>query len=375
MLRVSARESTRIPIQPKRAALLAYLGLGSDGEPCPRASVLGLFWPDRSEARARADLRKAIHELRAMLGAETVRSLGDYLQLDVAVVRCDALEFRDHVRAGRDLAAVSLYTNDLLQGYFAREPELERWIDCKRRALRDSAYLAALRLAKADADSGNWEPALFWARRAEELSSDREEATRFVMTLLHQSGNRAAALARYAQLVSFLSAEYAVGPSKETVTIANHIRTEPSTPVTDAPGGDFYKELVESAAEIIFTTDVQGYFTYVNAAGPRLLGYSPEEIVGRVFTDFIRVDQRAQMMEFYLRQLHERTPVTYKEFPVIRKDGTEVWLAQSVVMVLQDGVPAGMRAISRDITARKLRERAERRLTPPFGTAVPALRS
>ena len=374
VFRIRNGKSRPASLQPKRAVLLAYLALAHTGRPCPRGTIVALFWPELAETRARGALRKALHDIRAELGAEVVKSTGDHLELNTTVVRCDALEFREHIHAGRDLAAVSLYTSDMLDGFCAREAELERIVSEQRRGLREMAYLAAIRLATADANSGNLEPALFWARRAEELSEDREEATRLVMSVLHQSGNRAAALARYAQLTNYLSAEYAVGPSPETAEVAAGLRSVRPRSVGEAPP-DFFRDLVETAAELIYTTDAAGYFTYVNDAAVRVLGYAQDEIVGRVFIDFVRPDHRAPLVEFYLRQVHDQTPVTYREFVALRKDGSEIWIAQNAVLVTHGAKVVGMRVIARDVTARKLRERVERRLTPPFGSVFPPFRS
>ena len=57
-------------------------------------------------------------------------------------------------------------------------------------------------------------------------------------------------------------------------------------------------------------------------------------------------------MEFYERQRDDRIRSTYLELPPIAKDGTEVWVGQSVQIVEEQGMPVGVQAIARDITAR-----------------------
>lgn len=374
LFRIQDGESQAIGLQPKRAVLLAFLALAYQDRPCPRPTILALFWPELAETRARGALRKALFDIRAALGADVVLAAGDTVQLNMSIVHCDAVEFLEHIGCGRDFEAVSLYTNHLLDGFYAREAPLERLISERRCFLRETAYLAAIRLATADASSGNLDPALFWARRAEELSEDREEAARLVMTILHQSGNRAAALAHYAQLTRFLSAEYAVGPSTETATVAARLRS-PKAHRADETTPDFFRDLVESAADIIYTTDASGYFTYVNDAAVRTLGYAKDEVVGRLFIDFVRPDHRAPLVEFYLRQIHDGMAVTYREFIALRKGGSEIWLAQNAVLVRQDGKITGMRVIARDVTARKVRERVERRIAPAFDNPLAPFRS
>jgi DNA-binding SARP family transcriptional activator len=51
---------------PRTQALLGYLAL-HPGTPQPRQQVAGLFWPDSTDAQARANLRRELHALRAGL--------------------------------------------------------------------------------------------------------------------------------------------------------------------------------------------------------------------------------------------------------------------------------------------------------------------
>ena len=50
---------------------------------------------------------------------------------------------------------------------------------------------------------------------------------------------------------------------------------------------DKYRRLVENIAEVIYFVDTHGMMTYVSPAAEYLLGYRPEEIINRPFTDFI----------------------------------------------------------------------------------------
>jgi PAS domain S-box-containing protein len=362
--RVSDRKSERLSIQPKRAALLAYLALHCVDGPCPRELLLPLFWPEVSEARARGALRKAIHELRSVLGDDVIKSSGsDQLSISFDSFDCDASQFNALLSTGAVLAAVSIYSGDFFSGYIPQDAPLERWISKQRELLRARAYGATVLLATDEKRKGSWEPALFWARRAEDLASDPEEAARLVMAILERSGNRAAALSRYASLTAQLSDEYEIGPSPETQALAAKLRTPirslPTVTEPVAAGSDFFKDLVEQAYDVIYCTDARGFFTYGNPAGARILGAAREELIGRLYLDFVRPEYRTAMLEFYLRQVQQRIPVTYYEFPVLRKDGKPMWLGQNVQLIEENGKPIGLMAIARDITATRVRQQLE----------------
>lgn len=119
-----------------------------------------------------------------------------------------------------------------------------------------------------------------------------------------------------------------------------------------------YRQLVEQASDIIYRVDLNGYFTYINLTVTRYKGYTREELIGQHFTEHIRPDAREATKRFYMRQFARRTPSTYYEFPVRRKDGGEIWLGQNVELLIENGRPVGFQAVARDITERKKAEEA-----------------
>ncbi|MEC4889129.1 MAG: PAS domain S-box protein, partial [Nitrospira sp.] len=120
-----------------------------------------------------------------------------------------------------------------------------------------------------------------------------------------------------------------------------------------------YKQLVESANDIIYRTDAAGHFTFISPSVARFMGYPKEDLLGQRFTVLVRPDQRKRVERFYDRQFLRQIPDTYLEFPVLRRDGAERWVGQQVHMLRGDnGQVIGFHAIVRDITDRKLAEDA-----------------
>ena len=113
-----------------------------------------------------------------------------------------------------------------------------------------------------------------------------------------------------------------------------------------------YRQLTEQATDIIYNCDLEGRFTFVNPTGTRLTKYTEQELLGRHFLSLIRKDYRERAAEFYERQRTQYIRSTYFEFPAVAKDGTELWLGQSVQIVEEQGQTVGVQAIARDITAR-----------------------
>jgi PAS domain S-box-containing protein len=114
-----------------------------------------------------------------------------------------------------------------------------------------------------------------------------------------------------------------------------------------------YRQLVDNANDIIYETDIDGFFTFVNPVAESIMGYSEKELLGRNFVDLIHPDWQQETDRFYRSQFSEKTLSTYHEFPAITKDGTERWLGQNVQLMMEGERILGFQAVARDITNRK----------------------
>ncbi len=117
-----------------------------------------------------------------------------------------------------------------------------------------------------------------------------------------------------------------------------------------------YRLIVEYASEIIYQTDVDGHFTFVNPTAVELTGYSKDELIGKHYRELIRNDYRDDAERFYGIQFVKKIPNTYYEFPAVTKDGKEMWIGQNVQLLMYDGYFVGFQAVSRDMTERVKKE-------------------
>ena len=60
---------------------------------------------------------------------------------------------------------------------------------------------------------------------------------------------------------------------------------------------------------------------------------------------------------FFGLQIKSGIRNTYSEYPVIKKDGSEIWLGQNTQLIIEDGNVVGFQAVSRDITERRRLEK------------------
>jgi PAS domain S-box-containing protein len=118
-----------------------------------------------------------------------------------------------------------------------------------------------------------------------------------------------------------------------------------------------YRSLVESASDLIYTTDAEGRLTYVNPPFVRTSGYSEAELLGRPAIALVREDERREVQRFYRQQWEEARPVSYHRIPIVTRDGREIWLGQNWVLLTEGGEAVGAQAVARDITRQYETER------------------
>ena len=117
-----------------------------------------------------------------------------------------------------------------------------------------------------------------------------------------------------------------------------------------------YRNLIENASDLIYTCDVNGCITYVNPMMINLLGFSSDQLIGTDFNGFVAPSYRKRVQGFYAFQVNEKLQSTYTEFPVIDAKGNEIWIGQTVDILLQDEITFS--ALARDISDRKKVEKS-----------------
>jgi serine/threonine-protein kinase len=217
-----------IVAQPKRVALLTYLAVGSAKKFKRRDTIVGVFWPDFDDEKARHALRQAVYVLRRSLGSETVVSRGDDdLGLAPEALWCDAVAFERALDDNRPDCAMELYKGQLLPGFHLPDSvEFERWLDAERTRFERMAAEAAWQLAADREAAGDGSGALHWARKAGEILPFDESVIRRLLELHVRSGDRAGALNAYENFSRRLKSELEAEPARETQELVDRIRGE-----------------------------------------------------------------------------------------------------------------------------------------------------
>ncbi len=113
-----------------------------------------------------------------------------------------------------------------------------------------------------------------------------------------------------------------------------------------------YEELFENANDIVFTTDLEGKVTSINRATESVTGYGRQEVLGKDILNFVAEKYRGAAELMVRRKLREDIPTIYS-IEIVAKDGRRIPLEVNSRLIFEDGKPAGVQGIARDITERK----------------------
>jgi len=91
-----------------------------------------------------------------------------------------------------------------------------------------------------------------------------------------------------------------------------------------------YNNLINNVSDIIYTTDINGNFTYTNRPVETILGYSANEILNSSFSALIHKEDVDMVANHYGEVFKTRKKESYLEFRVKTKNGKYVWVGQQV---------------------------------------------
>lgn len=114
----------------------------------------------------------------------------------------------------------------------------------------------------------------------------------------------------------------------------------------------FLANVLDLMLDAVCVVDTEGRFVFVSAAGERIFGYPPEEMIGRPVIGFVHPDDRERTLVAVAEIVaYQHKPIFENRY--VRKDGRVVHIMWSARWSPLDGVRV---AVARDVTARKRAE-------------------
>ena len=118
-----------------------------------------------------------------------------------------------------------------------------------------------------------------------------------------------------------------------------------------------FRDLAEATSDILWAVDDNIVFTYVSPKVRDVLGYEPNEMLGRTPFEFMPAGEPERVHRLVGAALAAREPFDQLENDLLHKQGRRVAIETSAVPIFDDnGAFGGWRGIDRDITDRKRAE-------------------
>lgn len=223
----------------KAAALLCYLSLTPGN--CQREILATMFWPEGSQQKALANLRRTLSSLNSSLPGwiEANRDTlalkrNGMLWVDVEAFHQYLLGIQNHSHSKEEACdgcipmlenMIELIRGEFLEGLNLTDtPDFDEWQFFQRDELRQEFADVLQRLSFAHALRDRWEQAITCSRRWVALDRLHEPAQRALIDLYIRSGQRVAALRQYEEFTRLLKNELGQEPEIETQRLYDQIR-------------------------------------------------------------------------------------------------------------------------------------------------------
>lgn len=121
-----------------------------------------------------------------------------------------------------------------------------------------------------------------------------------------------------------------------------------------------YRLSFENVTDVIWTIDADGRILKISPSMLRLLGYQPQDLIGRSIADLIEdlAPGSGEQAMAEIRSVLQGKTIPASVYRLAAKDGTPKDVEISGAPILQDGHIVGMVSVIRDITRRKQAEEA-----------------
>ena len=117
-----------------------------------------------------------------------------------------------------------------------------------------------------------------------------------------------------------------------------------------------FRALIENSLDITAIVDAESVIRYMSPSVLRILGYTPEELVGTTSLDFVHPDDVAATGAIFAAATTDPGVMRMDEFRARHKDGTWRLMEAVGLNLLDDPAVRGMVVTARDVTSRRALE-------------------
>ncbi|MFH0844627.1 MAG: PAS domain S-box protein [Pseudomonadota bacterium] len=122
-----------------------------------------------------------------------------------------------------------------------------------------------------------------------------------------------------------------------------------------------YRNLFDNINDIILTHDLEGRFLSVNRATTELLGYNPDELIGKAITDFMLPEYKQTFYDEYLGEMKKKGYFSGVS-TYLSKEGEKHYIEYRNKLMEEEGEPPYVMGVGRDISERVRMRKLEKQL-------------
>ena len=124
-----------------------------------------------------------------------------------------------------------------------------------------------------------------------------------------------------------------------------------------------FRDIAMSSGDWIWEVDANGFYTFCSEKVEELLGYTPNEMIGKTPFDFMPEDEVEKVREKFLQLINERRAFKNLENRNLTKAGKCIWILTNGVPVMDNqGNLIGYRGTDTDVTERVQMENRIRKM-------------
>jgi len=124
---------------------------------------------------------------------------------------------------------------------------------------------------------------------------------------------------------------------------------------------EYFKAIIQNATDIIIIVDEKGRLLFVSPSVRRILGYYPEEVIGKKGIEFIVPEDLPRAINNFVNAIQTKDVIVPDSFRIRHKDGSERILEGVGKNLLNNPLVKGFIMNARDITERKRLDEALRK--------------
>jgi PAS domain S-box-containing protein len=173
-----------------------------------------------------------------------------------------------------------------------------------------------------------------------------EEVSPYEYSLITKTGKRIDALVT-TKLISF-------GGESAILGIITDITERKQAEEALKKSEEKYRHLVENTNEVLYATDENGIITYISPVAKTLSGYSPSEVIGKNYAQFIYKEDVESVQESFQKNI--KGDPGPSECRIVTKSGDLKWIRSSGRPIFLNDRFLGIQGVMSDITDQKRAE-------------------